>query len=144
MPTHTGFVFSVVITLISAVWLCSPNAAQGQNDPGSKPVVVDAISAKALVGKIGTGNEVTLKRKDGVGFYGLIGKIEDESVTIADVAMKANIQVRYDQIQEITAGRTDSKPWNGKAKVSHTRRNIALITLALAFIPIIVSASRRP
>jgi hypothetical protein len=138
MKGSTNLFLTVLSLFILAVigYAQDPSAAK----PAATP---DVREIKQSVSKIGLGNDVTIKRKDGQGFSGAILKVADESVTVADVGLKANIQIPYNEIQDITAGPGTPKPWNGKAPVSHKHRTFAIVMIAIGvLVPIVITASR--
>jgi hypothetical protein len=104
---------------------------------------IQGPAAKQKLEQIGVGNTATVRRKDGLIFSGVISKLSEGSAVIADRSLNVNIEIAYDEMLDVIPGAASGKTWNGKAKVSHTRRNVAIILLAAGIlIPVIISASR--
>ena len=117
--------------------------ASSQFVVGQVPASTSAIDFKQKLQQIGVGNPATVKRRDGLVFAGAISKLSDNSATIADRTLKVNVEIAYDDIVDVVAGAAGGKTWNGRAKVSHSRRNLAIVLLAVGIlVPVILTVSR--
>jgi len=110
---------------------------------GQVPSGTTAAQFKQKLEQIGVGNAATVKRKDGLVFSGTISKLANSSASIADRTLNVNVEIAYAEIIDVTTGAAGGKTWNGRAKVSHSRRNLAIVLLAAGIlIPVILAASR--
>ena len=117
------------------------SAAHSQSMPVLAPLGLDAASAKQKVAEIGLGNDLTIKRKDAREFAGSITRIGDKSVTIADLDLKLDVEVPYNQVQDISPGVKIIKHWNGKAKVTSKQRQTKIAGMFVGLIPFLIHAA---
>lgn len=108
----------------------------------SVKLAADTQKAREQIAKIGSGNEITIVRRDGQEFYGSVLKIDDDSVIVNDADLKANVEIPYQQIVKVSKGYGHSRAWNGK-RIPPRKHLIGLIIAAAVAIilPIIVVAS---
>jgi hypothetical protein len=129
--------FLLLLIAIAAMGVASQLAV------GQVPVGTTTAEFKQKLEQIGVGSPATVKRKDGLVFSGPISKLTDKSVTIADKSLNVNVEIAYAEMTDVVGGAAGGKTWNGNAKVSHSRRNFALVMLAAGIlVPVIIAVSR--
>lgn len=125
----------IMLILAVAFW-ASPQVSSAQT-------ATTGPEFRQKIQHLGVGNTATVKRKDGLVFSGPISKLSDTSAVIADRTLNVNVEIAYDEMVDVVAGVAGGKTWNGRAKVSHTRRNLAILLLAAGIlVPVIISTSR--
>jgi hypothetical protein len=128
--------FLLLLIAIAAVGLSYQTAL------GQAPASTAAAEFKQKLEQISVGNAATVKRKDGLVFSGAISELSDNSATIADRTLNVRVEIAYAEIIDVVAGAAGGRTWNGRAKVSHSRRNLAILVLAAGIlIPVIVAVS---
>src|SRR5262245_13939066 len=129
------------LALSSQVPLLQAQTPQ-QNDAAIK-LAAETKKAKEQISKIGPGNDVTIVRRDGQEFYGRIEKIEDDLVAIYDVDLKAKVEIRFEQIKQVSKGYGHTRAWNGKRIPPKKRRIGLMVGLAALVVPIILVAAAK-
>jgi hypothetical protein len=117
-------------------------SASAQNtDPkssASAQLAAESRKIKDQIAKIGSGNDITIVRRDGQEFYGSILSINDESVVVREVDLKANVEINYQDIKKVSKGYGSAKAWNGK-RIPPKKHKIGLIAgLAAIVVPVII------
>ena len=116
-----------------------------QSDASIK-LAAETNKIKEKIVKIGTGNNVTIVRRDGTSFHGSITKIDTASVIVDEVDLRANVEINYQQIKNVDKGYSPIAPLTGKRLPPKTRRIggwIALGGLGVLLI-ILVTTLRNP
>lgn len=127
----------------SFISLSAQTPSGNSNNPAAK---FDAKSQKVKdeITKIGRFGEITVIDNDGKEFYGSVLEINDNSVKIHEVDLKADMEIKYERIKKIRQGYGDAKAWNGK-RIPTRRHILGLVIGAAAIIavPVIILATSK-
>src|SRR4051812_24300560 len=74
----------------------------------------ETAKTKAKITKLGVGADVTVAENGGKTFHGAIDQINADTFTMREVDLKANIEIRYDQVKHLDKGYTPPDPLTGK------------------------------
>ena len=106
----------------------------------AKPTQAEEIKKK--VASMGIAKRVTVILQNGNEYYGGISKIGEESFEVAEIDLKQQITVPYDDVRKIKSGFGKPNPHNGKRWPTewHTGWLIASVGAAVFFIALATSA----
>lgn len=98
---------------------------------------LDTAKTKARITKLGVGADVTVAERGGKTFHGSIGQIGPDTFTISEVDLKANVEIRYDQVKRLEKGYSPASPITGQRTSPKTRKIIGFVALGAAVVAII-------
>jgi hypothetical protein len=113
---------------------------------GAQSSSSDAAKTKNRITKFGVGADVTVVERGGKTFHGAIGQINNDTFTISEVDLKANVEIRYDQVKRLDKGYSQPSPITGQRMPPKTRKIIgwALAGAAVVLIVVIIKALHDP
>ena len=112
----------------------------------SAKLAAETQRIKEKIVKIGTGNDITIVRRDGQSFHGAITTIGTDSVTVNEVDLRANVELNYQQIKQVDRGYSRASPLTGKRLPPKTRKTVAWIALGglVVLVTVLVVGLRNP
>ncbi|MBX7173483.1 MAG: hypothetical protein K1X72_21120 [Pyrinomonadaceae bacterium] len=127
----------------SFISLSAQTPNNNSNNPAAK-LDTKAQKVKDEITKIGRFGEITVIDNDGKEFYGSVLEINDNSVKIHEVDLKADMEIKYERIKKIRKGYGDAKAWNGK-RIPTRKHILGLVIGAAAIIavPVIILATSK-
>lgn len=101
----------------------------------------NASKIKAKVKSLGIAGRVTVVLKNNNEYYGAISQIGEDSFQLADVDLKQQITVSYDEVKKVISGFGNPNPFNGKRW--HPSWHIAAVAavVGLTVLIVVVGAS---
>ncbi|HEX3101020.1 MAG TPA: hypothetical protein VHQ01_04475, partial [Pyrinomonadaceae bacterium] len=114
--------------------------------PASIKLEAETKKNKERILKIGLSKDVTIHRRGGGDLVGTITEIKDESVVVRDADLRANADIRYEQIKNVEKGYSDARGINGQ-RIPPKKRRIGLIivgAVAAGVAVFIISVLRDP
>jgi hypothetical protein len=128
------------LMLLAVVILSFSGIAAGQAS------VSETAKTKAKIAKLGVGTDVTVVGRAGKTFHGSIGKVGDDSFSVNEVDLKANVEIRYDQVKRLEKGYTPASPITGHRTSHKTQRIIGFAALGalVVVVVVVISALRNP
>ncbi len=133
------------IVFFAMLMLCSFTAISAQTMPNN-PVPLNAKTQKIKdeITKIGRWGEITIIDKDSKEFYGSVLAVNENSVQIHDVDLKADVEIKYERIKKIRKGYGDDKNVYGKRIPNKTRFWGFIIGVGVAVVlPIVLVANMK-
>jgi len=120
------------LTSIAAVFFSCANVASAQAG------AADTAKIKSKITKLGVGSNITVVERGGNTFHGSIGQIGDDSFTVSEVDLKANVEIRYDQVKHLDKGYTQASPITGQRMPPKAHKIIGFAALGAAIVAIVV------
>lgn len=99
----------------------------------------DVAKVKARIKSIGIAGRVTVVLTNNNEYYGAIRQIGEDSFQLADVDLKQQITISYDEVKKVISGFGNPNPFNGKRW--HPSWHIAAVAAVVGFTILIVVAA---
>ena len=107
-------------------------AAQAQSSAS------DTAKTKAKITKLGVGAPVTIVQHGGKTFHGALAQIGPDTFTVSEVDLKANVEIRYDQVKHLDKGYSPASPITGQRQAPKTRKILGLAALGGLVVSIVL------
>jgi hypothetical protein len=129
-PILFGFVLSII--------LAGTGIATAQTAATSTNSAAETQKIKEKITKMGIGADATISQREGKTFHGAISQINADSFVLSDVDLKANVELRYDQIKRIDKGYSHPDPITGRRTPPKIRKTIGWVLAGVAVVLVVV------
>lgn len=115
--------FTVLLGVVVSLLFSLPLSVVGQ----AQASATQAAKIKTKIENIGVREDITVKLITGKTYHGFVNKIDAEVFEMAEVDLKRNLSIRYDEVKKVESGYGEKGPLGNR--VGKKGRNIGRIIL---------------